>query len=537
MGDISRIMVIYFLLLLIYRSLASLEEIKNIFDSNVCIKGSLSTIAIKEPDTLSVKESESEFYLKNNSVAEEDKYAEKNALSKLNELAQFNEIDYFFKLIKEEGTPHNKLFTISLTLGDEEFIGQGSSLKKAQQNVAVIALENSNYEPPEIKEKEKNFDATTPTVLLNNLCAKLGIAVEYFLINNKLFSASGIVNEKPKKSYLQKLNDSIYSDIHIRKDESQTKGPFKVGVEVGELFFYGTSNTIQSARHQAASNAIDYLIKEIQDGNLVCLQEDSEEECRKAKANLKSPISLVHEAAQLRNLNIEFEIIDESGPSHKKAFVTRCTLGHLSTTGEGKSKKESKKAAAINMLERISELPTVSQEMQVQSVFKNNNKKKKNKKNKILKTNFDVISMHVDNLISSVKDYGLPFQNNEDLQKTKSPKNAKPKHLKKSFQDGILELGNSLKFEVQFMDFTEGKRFYTIMSLHINPEHMCLGEGSSSKLARNKAAEGGLNLLQDIDFGSHFKNTKLTLVESEIKQKITILLNEEISKEKTKSTT
>lgn len=72
---------------------------------------------------------------------------------------------------------------VSLTLGDEEFLGQGSSLKKAQRNAAVVALENSEYEPTEMKEKEENIEAVTPTVLLNNLCAKLGIVVEYFLVN------------------------------------------------------------------------------------------------------------------------------------------------------------------------------------------------------------------------------------------------------------------------------------------------------------------------------------------------------------------
>lgn len=42
---------------------------------------------------------------------------------------------------------------------------------------------------------------------------------------------------------------------------------------------------------------------------------------------------------------------------------------------------------------------------------------------------------------------------------------------------------------------------------------MCLGQGPSAKMARNKAAKGGLMLLQDVDFGSHFKNPKLALLE------------------------
>lgn len=75
-----------------------------LFYLNVSFVGSLSTIPIKDTETLSLKESEiaTDSYLKNNSVVKE-KYDDKiNALSELHELAQFNEIDYFFKLIKEE---------------------------------------------------------------------------------------------------------------------------------------------------------------------------------------------------------------------------------------------------------------------------------------------------------------------------------------------------------------------------------------------------------------------------------------------------
>lgn len=68
-----------------------------------------------------------------------------------------------------------------------------------------------------------------------------------------------------------------------------------------------------------------------------------EEDCKKNKEQLKSPISKVHEQAQKRQLSVEFELIKESGPSHKRSFLTECRLGDIISTGEGFSKKESKR--------------------------------------------------------------------------------------------------------------------------------------------------------------------------------------------------
>ncbi|KAJ8922642.1 hypothetical protein NQ315_007674 [Exocentrus adspersus] len=506
----------------------SVQDVRSIFGPNSCIQGSLSTLTSKTTETLALREGEStstsstlDQYFKNVSNT---KHSEKNVLSKLNELAQYNEIDYVFKLIKEEGPAHNKFFTISLTLGNEEYAGEGSSLKKAQQNAALVALAKTEYEAPLLQDEDERIDTTTPTVLLNNLAAKLGIGVEYFLVNN---------NRSQKKSYLKKLNESMYSDIAIRKEESQMTGPFNVAVEVGDEFFYGKSHTIQSARHEAASKAIDHLVRVVRYGDSVCLQEGSEEECKQAKAKLKSPVSQVYEAAQLRNLDVGFEIIEESGPPHKRVFVTQCKLGYLSTTGSGSSKKESKRAAAESMLEHINELPEVSQEMYVKNIVKDNKKRKNKKKKKIIKTNFDVINMHVDNLISSVKNYGSPSKNDGETIVGVDSKNKKRKFSSKSYQDGMLELGNLLDFEIDFTDFEEAEQFYALMSLHVDPEHICLGEGPSSKIARNKAAKAGLSLLQNINLENHFKNRKLTLVETEVKQKIRVLLDAGVSEVQT----
>lgn len=45
--------------------------------------------------------------------------------------------------------------------------------------------------------------------------------------------------------------------------------------------------------------------------------------------DLKSPISLVHEIALKRKLQVTFDVKQEKGPPHMKIFVTICKVGDV----------------------------------------------------------------------------------------------------------------------------------------------------------------------------------------------------------------
>lgn len=76
------------------------------------------------------------------------------------------------------------MFTVSLIIGEEKYVGQGTSFKKAKQNAAAILFEKTNYVHIPPKDKlEKIDDTLTPTVLLNNVCAQLGIKIDYSLLD------------------------------------------------------------------------------------------------------------------------------------------------------------------------------------------------------------------------------------------------------------------------------------------------------------------------------------------------------------------
>lgn len=103
----------------------------------------------------------------------------KSALSELHELASFNKIKYHYELVDEEGPAHSRIFTVELHLGNEVFREEGSSLKGARQAVATVALQNTAYNRPPVKEESGESEKNTPTVQLNNIGLQHGMKVTY----------------------------------------------------------------------------------------------------------------------------------------------------------------------------------------------------------------------------------------------------------------------------------------------------------------------------------------------------------------------
>jgi len=66
----------------------------------------------------------------------------------VNELARFNKIQHQYRLTNEQGPPHKKRFTVTLKLGEEEYVAEGSSIKKAQHSAASDALTKTWYRKP-----------------------------------------------------------------------------------------------------------------------------------------------------------------------------------------------------------------------------------------------------------------------------------------------------------------------------------------------------------------------------------------------------
>merc|ERR1712106_501079 len=133
---------------------------------------------------------------------------------------------------------------------------------------------------------------------------------------------------------------------------------FFVTLRVGTREFIGEGTTAQQAKHNAASKALKIMkTLPMPENATTCTQGDLSD--LDPNADLKSPISLVHEIALKRNLTVTFEVIRESGPPHMRTFVTVCVVGEYRTEGEGTGKKVSKKRAAELMLEELRKLPAL----------------------------------------------------------------------------------------------------------------------------------------------------------------------------------
>lgn len=130
--------------------------------------------------------------------------------------------------------------------------------------------------------------------------------------------------------------------------------PCKITLIVGKQKFVGTGRTLQAAKHDAASRALQVLKTQAANKLNEILNRSIEE------SDSKSPISLVHEIGIKRNMTVHFKVLREEGPAHMKNFITACVVGHISTEGEGNGKKISKKRAADKMLEELKKLPPLS---------------------------------------------------------------------------------------------------------------------------------------------------------------------------------
>ncbi|XP_025971010.1 double-stranded RNA-binding protein Staufen homolog 2 isoform X1 [Dromaius novaehollandiae] len=271
---------------------------------------------------------------------------EKTPMCLVNELARFNRIQPQYKLLNERGPAHAKMFTVQLTLGEQTWEAEGSSIKKAQHAAASKALNETTLPKPTPRPPKNNVNnnpgSITPTVELNGLAMKRGEPAIYRPLD-----------PKPIPNYRANYN---FRGMYNQRYHCPVPKIFYVQLTVGNSEFFGEGKTRQAARHNAAMKALQALQNEPIPEKLPQNGEAGKETEEDKDAN-KSEISVVFEIALKRNIPVSFEVIKESGPPHMKSFVTRVTVGEFSAEGEGNSKKLSKKRAAMAVLQELKKLP------------------------------------------------------------------------------------------------------------------------------------------------------------------------------------
>ncbi|XP_031423901.1 double-stranded RNA-binding protein Staufen homolog 1 isoform X2 [Clupea harengus] len=271
---------------------------------------------------------------------------EKTPMCLVNELARYNKIQPEYKLLSERGPAHCKIFSVRLTLGDQHWDAEGTSIKKAQHLAASCALSQSSLPKPTLR-SPRHPDSLTHTVELNALCMKLGKKPAYKPIDPyPAMRPSFNYSIRPPGPYARSMQQYYYPFPPV--------GPvvYSMELSIGGQQFYGKGRTRQAAKHDAAAKALKSLHKE------PMLQQLPEMDDEPVEENLnKSEISQVFEIALKRNMQVNFEVQKEVGPPHMKSFVVRVAVGEFAGEGEGKSKKIAKKLAATAVLEELRCLP------------------------------------------------------------------------------------------------------------------------------------------------------------------------------------
>ncbi|XP_031786214.1 double-stranded RNA-binding protein Staufen homolog 2 isoform X1 [Nasonia vitripennis] len=307
---------------------------------------------------------------------------EKTPMCLVNELARFNKIQHQYRLTNEQGPAHKKRFTVTLMLGEEEYVAEGPSIKKAQHSAASDALTKTWYRKPPPKPTRAmripgkcpagSGGHLPPTVELNALAMKRGEPTVYTFRHAppaaatapQQFVAHGYSN-------FPRMFNPRYP-AYNRGFNPEPQGIYLVTLKVGEREFIGRGVTGQAARHDAASRALEQLRQLPLPEELASSTITTENGAGNGtgagiddpNAELKSPVSLVHETALKRGLSVSFDVVSETGKPHIRTFMTRCTVGDKVTLGEGSSKKVSKKRAAELMLEELKRLPLVAAPIQ-----------------------------------------------------------------------------------------------------------------------------------------------------------------------------
>ncbi|XP_004475345.1 double-stranded RNA-binding protein Staufen homolog 1 isoform X7 [Dasypus novemcinctus] len=203
-------------------------------------------------------------------------------------------------------------------------------------------IQNSALPSASITSTSAAAESITPTVELNALCMKLGKKPMYKPVDPY---------SRVQSTYNYNMRGGAYPPRYFYPFPVPPL-LYQVELSVGGQQFNGKGRTRQAAKHDAAAKALRILQNEPLPERLEVNGRESEEE------NLnKSEISQVFEIALKRNLPVNFEVARESGPPHMKSFVTKVSVGGFIGEGEGKSKKISKKNAAIAVLEELKKLP------------------------------------------------------------------------------------------------------------------------------------------------------------------------------------
>jgi len=278
------------------------------------------------------------------------------SLLKIHELASANRLVEKYETVKEDGCPGsaNASVKVNLFLGTEVYQGEGPSIKIAKQIAAVQALTQTKYQTAteqkySLSSGGKRPIGVTATSELHELATKKGVKIDF--------------------KFLEPYNFEFKHSMRMwSKDEM--RGNYRVQLNVAGYEFYGQADLPQTAKHNAASQAMA-IVRNLPDpsGSSTVLAAPPLPGQLKAKPTPTPAPQMVTVNYEGKNVNMalneiammngcvpEWTMISESGPPHQKVFTWQLQMGaQFTTTGTGPNKKVARQVAAEQMLAAIPE--------------------------------------------------------------------------------------------------------------------------------------------------------------------------------------
>uniref|UniRef100_A0A672LIS0 Double-stranded RNA-binding protein Staufen homolog 2 n=1 Tax=Sinocyclocheilus grahami TaxID=75366 RepID=A0A672LIS0_SINGR len=226
--------------------------------------------------------------------------------------------------------PVPKVFYVQLTVGNNEFIGEGRTRQAARHNAAMKALQALKNEPiperpPQKKETEENSDASKSEIsLVYEIALKRNLPVNF-----EVLKESGPPH---MKSFLTR-------------------------VTVGEFSAEGEGNSKKLSKKRAALSILQELKKL---PVLPVVEKPKVHYKKRPKTVLKTgpeygqdmnPISRLAQIQQAKKeKEPEYMLLSERGMPRRREFIMQVKVGSEVTTGTGPNKKVAKRNAAEAML-------------------------------------------------------------------------------------------------------------------------------------------------------------------------------------------
>uniref|UniRef100_A0A0K0FLQ7 Maternal effect protein staufen (inferred by orthology to a D. melanogaster protein) n=1 Tax=Strongyloides venezuelensis TaxID=75913 RepID=A0A0K0FLQ7_STRVS len=279
---------------------------------------------------------------------------ERSYMCVVSEIARFNNIRYEYILLDESGPAHKKQFSVQLSFSNNEtYIGYGASIKKAQQSAAKTALDKTLLPRPVTKPTQK--DPTDYFKLLSSVakCLQKQLLSDVYYndsstgISQNLMPFSLVItNKTSSRMYPCLAYDSSLKRYHVEIKTGST------------LTFHGTGCTLKEAKNNASCFVLTYLSP--------LLIEKSKELEQKLVGNFESDdncimkknvISIIHEYAVKMKMNVEFNLVCESGEPHNRIYTYECHVSsnedNFISKGQGNSKKAAKTEACDKMVKQL----------------------------------------------------------------------------------------------------------------------------------------------------------------------------------------